>query len=71
MVDTKDEAFDAWLDDMAKQRRLGPGCGHAEFEGADWREQVRWRMGRGFRPMLAIAYKAWAAKRHLGAAGAS
>lgn len=57
-----DYAFAQWCDHMLREHRLGPGCGHAEFEGDDWREQVRWRMDKGIRPGLAKAFREWAAK---------
>jgi len=55
--------FDAWCDQMREKRLLGPGCGSAEFEGPDWREQALWRMRAGYRPGLMALYEAFAAER--------
>lgn len=52
--------LDEWLTLMATtRRRFGPGCGYAEFEVNDWREQVRWRMRQGERPNLTREFLAW------------
>jgi hypothetical protein len=52
--------LDAWLTFMrTTRRRFGPGCGYAEFEGDDWRDQVRWRMREGHRPNLTREFLAW------------
>lgn len=56
---TEHPDFGAWLDYMLAQHRLGPGCGSAECEGPDWREQVRWRMAMGYRPGLVSAFRDW------------
>ncbi len=37
-------AITSWLDDWYSKRFFGPGCGAAEFEGSDWREQAVMRL---------------------------
>jgi hypothetical protein len=52
--------LDEWLTLMVTtRRRFGSGCGYAEFEVNDWREQVRWRMRQGERPNLTREFLAW------------
>lgn len=48
---------------MARTRLLGPGCGYAEFEADDWREQAALRMSLGLRPGLVSRYRVWQAAR--------
>ena len=45
--------IDEWLTRMRAAKVFGPGCGNAEFEGVDWRDQVRARFWN--RPWFARA----------------
>lgn len=51
--------FDEWLTAMQVKRRFGLGCGSAEFEGRNWRDEVRWRAESGARQYLVSDYIDW------------
>ncbi len=60
-MDSDDPMLPAFLEHALKTRLLGPGCGRAEFEGADWRDQATLRMTTGFRPGLVYLFNEWKA----------
>ncbi len=58
-MDPDDPMLPAFLEHARRTRMLGPGCGYAEFEQADWREQATERMITGFRPGLVYKFNEW------------
>ena len=58
-----DALFQPWCDHMREIRRLGPGCGAAEFETPTWRVDVQWRMRMGYRPGLVALFHEWIKNR--------